>query len=135
MIILTDKHNVLKTDRKIVKFETVWYYYLLYTINLYVHVHVHVCCQNPVHGKVCSIQHYVMKFASDLRQVSGFLWVLRFPLSIKLTAWNICNLIWCCHFCNLIWLFCINLSLFIQFSNFMLNNLLYFKLYIYICRL
>ena len=93
---MTDKHNVLKTDWKIVKFETVLYYYLLYTINLY--VHVHVCCQNPVHGKVCSIQHYVMKFASDLRQVSGFLWVLRFPLSIKLTAWNICNLIWCCHF-------------------------------------
>ena len=32
---------------------------------------------NPVHGEVYSIQHYVMKFVSDLRQVGGFLWVLR----------------------------------------------------------
>jgi hypothetical protein len=31
---------------------------------------------NPVHGKVYSIQYYVIKFVSDLRQVSGFLWVL-----------------------------------------------------------
>jgi hypothetical protein len=34
---------------------------------------------NPAHGKVYSMQHYVIKFVSDLRQVSGFLWVLRFP--------------------------------------------------------
>jgi hypothetical protein len=39
----------------------------------------------PVHGKVYSIQHYVIKFVSDLRQVGGFLWVLRFPPSINLT--------------------------------------------------
>ena len=41
---------------------------------------------NPVHGKVYSIQHYVIKFVSDLQQVSGFLQVLRFPPPIKLTA-------------------------------------------------
>jgi len=29
---------------------------------------------NPAHGKVYSIQHYVTKFVSDLRQVGGFLW-------------------------------------------------------------
>jgi hypothetical protein len=40
----------------------------------------------PVHGKVYSIQHYVIKFVSDLQQVSGFLQVLRFPPPIKLTA-------------------------------------------------
>jgi hypothetical protein len=40
---------------------------------------------NPAHGKVYSMQHYVIKFVSDLRQVSGFLWVLRFPPPIKLT--------------------------------------------------
>ena len=34
---------------------------------------------NPTHGEVYSIQHYVIKFVSDLRQVSGFLWVLMFP--------------------------------------------------------
>ena len=28
---------------------------------------------NPVHGKVYLIQHYVIKFVSDLRQVGGFL--------------------------------------------------------------
>ena len=33
-------------------------------------------------GEVYSIQHYMIKFVSDLRQVGGFLWVLRFhPLS------------------------------------------------------
>ena len=32
------------------------------------------------------VQHYVMKFVSDLRQVSGFLRVLRFPPPIKLTS-------------------------------------------------
>ena len=33
-----------------------------------------------------AIQHYVIKIVSDLRQVGGFLWVLRFPPQIKLTA-------------------------------------------------
>jgi hypothetical protein len=37
---------------------------------------------NPVQA----IQHYVMKFVSDLWQVSGFLWALWFPPPIKLTA-------------------------------------------------
>ena len=35
---------------------------------------------------VYSIQHYVIKFVSDLRQVDGFLLVLRFPPPIKLTT-------------------------------------------------
>ena len=38
-----------------------------------------------VSGEVNSIQHYVKKFVSDLRQVSGFLRVIRFPPPIKLT--------------------------------------------------
>jgi hypothetical protein len=37
-------------------------------------------------GKVYSMQHYVIKFVSDLRQVGGFLWALRFPPSIELTV-------------------------------------------------
>ena len=41
---------------------------------------------NPAHGEVYSIQHYAIKFVSDLRQVSGFLRVLQFPLPIKLTT-------------------------------------------------
>jgi hypothetical protein len=31
------------------------------------------------------VQHYVIKFVSDLRHVGGFLRVLRFPPPIKLT--------------------------------------------------
>ena len=31
-----------------------------------------VVSSNPVHGEVYSIQHYVIKFISGLRQVSGF---------------------------------------------------------------
>ena len=41
---------------------------------------------NSVHGKAYSIEHYVIKFVSDLRQVGGFLWVLQFPPPIELTT-------------------------------------------------
>ena len=40
----------------------------------------------PCSGEVNSIQHYVIKFVSDLRQVGSFLQVFRFPPPIKLTA-------------------------------------------------
>ena len=45
-----------------------------------------VMSMNHIHGEVNSIQNYVIKFVSDLRQVSGFPRVLRFPPPIKLTA-------------------------------------------------
>jgi hypothetical protein len=45
-----------------------------------------VASSNLVHGEVYSIEYYVIKFVRDLRQVDGFLWVLRFPPPIKLTA-------------------------------------------------
>ena len=45
-----------------------------------------VVSSNPAHGEVYSIQHYVIKFVNDLRQVDGFLHVLRFSPPIKLTA-------------------------------------------------
>jgi hypothetical protein len=45
-----------------------------------------VASSSPVHGEVYSIPLCVTKFVSDLRQVNGFLWVLRFPPPIKLTA-------------------------------------------------
>ena len=44
-----------------------------------------VVSSNPVYGKVYLIQHYVIKFVSALRLVSGFLRVLWFPPPIKLT--------------------------------------------------
>jgi hypothetical protein len=42
-----------------------------------------VVSSNPVHGDVYSVQHYVMKFVSDLRQVDDFLQVLRFSSTNK----------------------------------------------------
>jgi hypothetical protein len=45
-----------------------------------------VVSSNPTHGKVYSIQHYVIKFVNDLQQVSDFLQLLWFPPPIKLTA-------------------------------------------------
>ncbi len=45
-----------------------------------------VMSSNPAHGEVYSMQHYVIKFVSDVRQVGGFLHVLRFPPPIKLTS-------------------------------------------------
>jgi hypothetical protein len=45
----------------------------------------HWCCEFESRtGR--GVQHYVIKFVSDLRQVSGFLRVLRFPPPLKLTT-------------------------------------------------
>jgi len=47
----------------------------------------HQCCEfEPRSGEVYSIQHYVIKFVSDLRQVGGFLRVLLFspPIKVKI---------------------------------------------------
>jgi hypothetical protein len=49
-------------------------------------INTKVVSSNLDHGEVYLIQHYVIKFVSDLRQVGGFLRVLRFPTPIKLTA-------------------------------------------------
>jgi hypothetical protein len=43
-----------------------------------------VVSSNPTHGKVYQMEHYVIKFVNDLRQVSGFHWILLFPPPIKL---------------------------------------------------
>ena len=45
-----------------------------------------VASLSPARGKMYSIQHCVIKFVSDLRQVGGFLRVLRFPPPTKLIA-------------------------------------------------
>ena len=51
-----------------------------------VHITTKVVSLNPAHGEVYSIQHYVIKFISDLWQVGGFLRGLWFPPLINLTA-------------------------------------------------
>ena len=48
------------------------------------HINIKVVSSNPAHGELYSIQHYVIKFVSDLQQVGDFFLVLRFPPSIKL---------------------------------------------------
>jgi hypothetical protein len=47
---------------------------------------IKVVGSNPANGEVYSIQHYVVMFANDLRQVGGFLQVPQFPPPINLTA-------------------------------------------------
>jgi hypothetical protein len=44
-------------------------------------INTKVVSSNPVHSEVYSIQHYVIKFVSDLRQVSGFALSLEIQLS------------------------------------------------------
>jgi len=45
----------------------------------------HCCCEFEFRSGR-GVQHYVIKFVSDLRQVGGFLLVPWFPSPIKLTA-------------------------------------------------
>ena len=52
-----------------------------YVISAY---HHWSCVIESSSDDVYSIQLYVIKFVSDLREVSGFLWVLKFPPQIKL---------------------------------------------------
>jgi hypothetical protein len=42
-----------------------------------------VVSSNPVHGEVCSIQHYMINFVNDLRKGGGFLnWLPRYNWNI-----------------------------------------------------
>jgi len=48
---------------------------------------------NSVHGKVYSMQNYVINFASDIRQVGGVLQLLLFPPLIKTDHHNMAELL------------------------------------------
>jgi hypothetical protein len=60
----------------------VWYLYLQLPMQS-VPITTKAVSSNPVHSEVFLIQHYVIMFVSDLRKVSCFIWVSRFPQSIK----------------------------------------------------
>jgi len=60
----------------------VWYLDLQLPVQV-VSITTTVVSSNRVHGEVYSIQHYVIKFVSDLLRVGSF---LRIPPPIKLTA-------------------------------------------------
>ena len=49
----------------------IWYLDLQLSMQS-VHITTKVVGLNPAHGEVYSIQHYVIKFIGDLRQVCGF---------------------------------------------------------------
>jgi hypothetical protein len=56
-----------------------------YTTTYAISAYHYWCCEfESRSGR--GVQHYVIKFVSDLQQVGGFLRVLRFPPPIKLTA-------------------------------------------------
>jgi hypothetical protein len=66
---------------EVVNYGSLFVYYIL-DLQLYmqsVPITTKVVSLNPTNDEVYSIQHYVIKFVSDLRQVGGFLRVLRFP--------------------------------------------------------
>ena len=64
-------------DRMVVGFTTT------YAISAY-----HYLCCEFKYRSAGGVQHYVIKFVNDLRQVSGFLRVLRFPPPKNLTAFT-----------------------------------------------
>jgi hypothetical protein len=73
---------------QIVKFTKKYNFYLL-DLQLPVQsvpITNNIVSSNPTHGEVYSIQHYLTKFVSDLRQVSDFLRFLWFPPPVKLIA-------------------------------------------------
>ena len=53
----------------------VWYLYLQLLVQS-VPITTKVVSLNPVHGEVYYIQHYVIKFVSDLQQLNDFLRML-----------------------------------------------------------
>jgi hypothetical protein len=58
-----------------------------FKLNYAFSVYHNLSCEFESHpSEAYSIQHYVINFVSDLRQVDGFLRVLRFSPPIKLTG-------------------------------------------------
>ena len=79
MIILTNNHNSKQLWKTILT-------YIVESRDCRGRMVVGVASSNPAHGEVYSIQHYVIKVASDLRHVGGLLWILQFRSPILLTA-------------------------------------------------
>jgi hypothetical protein len=61
-----------------------------YAINA---ITTNIVSSNSTHCEVYLIQHYVIKFVSDLQQVSGFLQVLQFPSPIKTDCHDITEIL------------------------------------------
>jgi hypothetical protein len=62
------------------------FFCLFIIISLVVTSKILLLIRLSANGEVYSIQHYVIKFVSDLHQIGGFLQILQFPPPIKLTT-------------------------------------------------
>ena len=92
-IIFINRLKLLKhVEAVVVMIMIIWQLDLQLSVQA-VPINTKVVSSNPVHGEVCSIQHYMIKFVSDLRQVSGFLQVLRFPPPIKTDCHDIAEIL------------------------------------------
>jgi hypothetical protein len=81
----TDLSQVTDKLYHIMLYTSPWSRFELFTTTYAISAYHHWCCEfESRSGR--SVQHYVIKFVSDLRQVGGLLRVLRFPPPIKLTA-------------------------------------------------
>ena len=88
---MLERYSDITYNLLIIIMEEVVLVVIVWSLDLQLHVQsvpitTKVVSSNPVHDELYSIQHYVTKFVSDLMQVGGFLWVLRFSPQIKLTA-------------------------------------------------
>ena len=78
---IKNKYHITKTYRYKCQYATFIFFKFYIKGGFSLHI---ISLLNPIHGEVYSIQHNVIKFVNDLRQVSGFLRVLWFPPPIKL---------------------------------------------------
>jgi hypothetical protein len=78
-------NNLLQINHQVTRFEINIVQHVTGIIPIQsVPITTKVVSSNPAHGEVYSIQHYVIKFVSDLQKVGGFLRILRFPPSYKI---------------------------------------------------
>jgi len=85
VIVLLDTFTLLLFVLGVVVVVIIWLLDLQLPVQ-YVPINIKIVSSYPVHGEVYSIQHYLIKCVSHLRQVVDFLRPLRFPPPIKLTA-------------------------------------------------
>jgi hypothetical protein len=80
--------HLIIVDFCFVKYSQCIYWLVCYIYSRYIYLYKILCFFTflPKCTSVLNTTYYVIKFVSDLRQVDGFLQVLRFPPLIKLNA-------------------------------------------------
>jgi hypothetical protein len=80
----TLKHDILSKYKHFKNLKLLKVTFLSFSLDQYVTSDLSQVTDKLYHNLTANTEHYVIKFVSDLRQVGGFLWVLRFPAPIKL---------------------------------------------------